>query len=452
MDFLFLFIGLAVGALVGYLIPKGKKNGDAQQDNSELEGRIHELDKENGKLEDRLQQAETFFRQQKTELDTARQKNETLNVEIGQWKSDYRNLEERLIEHKQEVDKLQKKFTLEFENVANKILKTNSREFAASNEKNLGDILQPLREKIESFERKVDETHKEELKDKASLKQELRHLVELNQKISKEAQNLTNALKGDNKTQGNWGEMILERVLERSGLTKGQEYVTQFSTQDQQDDGSLKRKQPDVIIHLPDNKHIIIDAKVSLLHYDAYVNAATEVEREAALKSHLTSLSAHIDGLSKKSYSAATELNAPDFVLLFLPIEASFSVAIQSDLSLFNYAWDRKIVIVSPTTLLATLKTISSIWKHEQQTKNAIKIAEQGGRLYDKFVGFLEDFAKIEKGLDDSQLAYQNALNKLKTGNGNLINRSVKLKELGLKTKKVIPEKFMDGEETSLED
>ncbi|MEM9023447.1 MAG: DNA recombination protein RmuC, partial [Bacteroidota bacterium] len=260
------------------------------------------------------------------------------------------------------------------------------------------------------------------------------------QKISQEANNLTNALKGDNKKQGNWGEVILERVLERSGLVKGQEYVTQFSTENV--DG--QKIQPDVIVHLPDDKHIIIDAKVSLVHYDQYVNASEEAEKALALKAHLASLRNHIKGLGDKNYQTAANLSTPDFVLLFVPIEASFSVAIQTDLDLFGYAWDRKVVLVSPTTLLATLRTISSIWKQERQSKNVQQIAKEGGLLYDKFVGFLEDMETIQKGLERSQSAYDAAMNKLQSGNGNLIGKAVKLRKLGAKTNKDIPEHLIE--------
>jgi DNA recombination protein RmuC len=262
--------------------------------------------------------------------------------------------------------------------------------------------------------------------------------------VKSEANNLANALKGDTKKQGDWGEIILEKVLERSGLIKGQEYQTQFNTKNI--DGS--RIQPDAVVFLPDNKHIIIDSKVSLVAYNAYVNSEDENEKQKHLKEHINSVRNHVKQLSEKKYQTSSEFNTPDFVLLFMPIESAFSAAIQNDQDLFAYAWDLKIVIVSPTTLLATLRTIASIWKQERQTKNALEIAKQSGALYDKFVGFLEDLDKIGKSIDASKSAYEDALNKLKTGRGNLISRVINIQKLGAQTQKQIPEKFkLDNED-----
>jgi DNA recombination protein RmuC len=263
-------------------------------------------------------------------------------------------------------------------------------------------------------------------------------------KVSSEANNLANALKGDTKKQGNWGEVILEKVLERSGLIKGQEYQTQFSTKNI--DGN--RIQPDAVVFLPDNKHIIIDSKVSLVAYNAFVNSENENEKQKFLKEHINSVKNHVKQLSEKNYQTSPDFNTPDFVLLFMPIESAFSAAIQSDQDLFAYAWDLKIVIVSPSTLLATLRTIASIWKQERQTKNALEIAKQSGALYDKFVGFLEDLDKIGKSIDASKIAYEDALNKLKTGRGNLINRVINIQKLGAQTQRQIPDKFkLDNDE-----
>lgn len=351
-------------------------------------------------------------------------------IEIATLKTVNDNLSEKLESQKLEIENLQKRLITEFENIASKILKERSDEFSVSNHKSLGDILNPLKERIQLFEKKVDETYDKELRDKISLREEVRKLTELNTRISEEANNLTKALKGDVKKQGNWGEVILERVLERSGLTRGQEYEREVVVEGA--DYSVQR--PDVIIHLPDNKHIVIDSKVSLVAYERLMSADTEEHRVAWLKDHINSLRSHVKLLSEKNYQNAQNINTPDFVLMFLPIEASFSVAVQGDSEIFAFAWERKIVIVSPTTLLATLRTISSIWKQENQTKNAQEIARLSGALYDKFIGFAEDMSKIKANIDRTSGAYDDAMKKMKDGSGNIIRTAEKIKELGAKT------------------
>jgi DNA recombination protein RmuC len=318
-------------------------------------------------------------------------------------------------------------------------MKQRTEEFTVSNQKSIGDLLNPLKEKITSFEQKVQSTYEKELRERVSLGEELKKLTEMNRQMSQDATNLTNALKGDAKKQGNWGEVILERVLERSGLTLGQEYrredVVEGST------GEVIR--PDVIIYLPDNKHIIVDSKVSLVAYERYVSADDDTIREKAIKEHILSIRNHVKGLSEKNYQNARNINTPDFVLLFMPIEAAFAAAVQSDPELFSYAWEKHIVIVSPTTLLATLRTIASIWKQENQTKNAQEIARLSGTLYDKLVGFAEDMEKIKLNIDRADKAYDEALKKLKDGKGNVIRTAEKIKELGAKTgNKSLPEAF----------
>ena len=341
---------------------------------------------------------------------------------------------------KEELEKVHKKYSTEFENIANKILDDKSKKFTDQNKTNLDIILNPLKERISDFEEKVEKAYKVESDERVTLKTEIKHLIDLNKQVSEEANNLAKALKGENKTQGNWGELILEKVLERSGLIQDQEYKLQFSTHN--DEG--KRIQPDVVIMLPEEKHIIIDSKVSLVAYEALVNVNSDEEREQYLKDHLLSVKTHIKQLSDKNYQSSSDFNTPEFVLLFIPIESSFSVAVQADQELFNFAWDKKIVIVSPSTLLATLRTISSIWKQERQTKNAIEIAKQSGALYDKFVGFIEDLDKIGKNIDASKNAYDGAINKLHKGTGNLVKRVQNIEKLGAKTSKKIPSKFIE--------
>lgn len=383
------------------------------------------------------------FDSQRTELANVREENTILNGRLEKAKAEYMSLQEKLQTQKDELEQIQKKFTIEFENIAGKILKKNSEEFTLANQKNIGEVLIPLKEKILLFERKVEDTYQKGLKDQTDLRAELKKLYELNNRMSTEAGNLTRALKGDVKKQGNWGEVVLERILERSGLNEGEQgYQKQFS--DMSEEG--KRLQPDIVINLPDNKHIIIDSKVSLIAYERAVNASSEEQRALHVKEHLASLKAHIKGLSQKHYQSALKLNSPDFVLLFIPIESSFSLAVQADHDLFSFAWDLKVVLVSPSTLLATLRTISSIWQHENQTRNAIEIARQSGALYDKFVGFVNDMEKIGNNLRITQNTYSDAMKKLSEGRGNLVSATERLRKMGAKATKTLPKQLLENE------
>lgn len=350
--------------------------------------------------------------------------------EISALKAVNESLSDILEKQKAEIEAMQKRLTAEFENIANKIMKERAVEFSESNQKNISEILNPLKEKIKDFESKIEKAYDAEMRDKISLREELKTLTKLNAKMSEDAENLTKALKGDVKKQGNWGEIILERVLERSGLTKGQEYDREVVVEGS--DASVQR--PDVIVHLPDNKHIIIDSKVSLVAYERFVTAENDEIQARNLKEHINSLRNHVKYLSEKNYQNALSINTPDFVLMFIPIEASFSVAVQADAELFSFAWERKIVIVSPTTLLATLRTISSIWKQENQTRNAQEIARLSGSLYDKFISFTEDMLRIKQNIDRAANSYDDAVKKMKEGKGNIVRTAEKIKELGAKT------------------
>ena len=354
--------------------------------------------------------------------------------------TEFKNAEVRLKENKEELDKLQEKFTKEFENLANKILDEKSTKFTEQNKENLKTILNPLQEKIKLFEDKVDKTHKESIDYHAALRQQILGLKEMNLQMSKETLNLTKALKGDSKTQGNWGELVLERVLEKSGLEKDREYFVQESHVN--DEG--KRVLPDVVIHLPDNKRMVIDSKVSLTAYEQYVNAEDETESNQQLKEHIASLKRHVIQLSEKKYEDIYKIESPDFVLLFVPIEPAFAVALKQDTNLYNQAFEKNIVIVTPTTLLATLRTIDTMWNNEKQQRNAIEIARQAGALYDKFSGLLSDLIGIGKKIDASKSDYNAAMNKLVEGKGNLITSVEKLKKMGAKTKKSLPENILE--------
>ncbi|MBS9768443.1 MAG: DNA recombination protein RmuC [Flavobacteriaceae bacterium] len=360
---------------------------------------------------------------------------EELLQKLTRTEAEKQALGETLQTQKQDLTNLQERFQTQFENLAGKILKQNTEDFSQTQQKKMVDLLSPLKEKIATFEKKVEETYEKGLKDQTDLRAELKKLHELNSKISLEANNLTKALKGDVKQQGNWGELVLERILDRSGLTKGVEYEREVVAENE----AGTRIRPDVIIKLPENKHIIVDSKVSLLAYEKAVNAETDEERLLYQKEHLNSIKKHIKGLADKHYQSASLFDSPDFVLLFIPVESSFSLAVQQDSELFNIAWDNKIVIVSPSTLLATLRTVSSIWRQEQQTQNVQEIARQGGALYDKFVNFYADLEKVGKKMQEAQTAYKDSMKKLYDGNDNLVRKAERLRDLGARTKKELP-------------
>ena len=379
-----------------------------------------------------------------TELEKMRADLATKMVEQATTVTKMEGLKEQLAEQKQAMADLQKRLTTEFENMANRILKERAAELSETSKKDLGAILNPLKDNIAEFKQQVREAYSLEMRDKAGLREQLKLLTEQNARISDEANNLTKALKGDVKQQGNWGEIVLERVLEMSGLHIGREFEREAVSKDDSD----AAKRPDVIVHLPDNKHVVIDSKVSLVAYDRLVNAPDNAAYETALKDQVSSLKKHVNELAAKNYPNLPGLNAPDFVLMFVPIEAMFSVAVDADKNLFAYAWEKKIVIVSPTTLLATLRTIASIWQQENQTKNAFEIARLGGVLYDKMVGFIDDFQKIKRSLDAADKAYNDALGKMSTGKGNMLNTATRIKELGAKAGKTIPQNLLqDAEE-----
>ena len=445
MDLIYLFSGIIIGGLSAWMISMYKyknKSSSNSENNQENKNLIEEIKLKKEFADEKVTNLTENLNLLKNELSVERDNKTELTGLLATKEAEYKNLQEKI----EDQERIQEKFSAEFKNLSNEILEEKTKKFTEQNKQNLEIILKPLDEKIKSFEKKVEETYEKGLKDQTDLQAELKKLHDLNSKISEEASNLTRALKGDVKKQGNWGEVILERILERSGLTKGSEYETQYHTINNEG----KKIQPDVVIHLPDKKHIIIDSKVSLVAYENFVNANDDKDKEKFAKAHLLSVKTHIKELSDKHYESPKELNTPDFVLLFIPIEASFSVAVQTDHDLFNYAWTRKVVIVSPSTLLATLLTISSIWKQKNQTKNALEIAEQGGKLFDKFVAFVEDLKKVGKKLNDAQISYDASMKKLESGPGNLIKKTEDLKRLGIRTKKTMPDEFLEEEPGSI--
>ena len=425
---LFLIIGLVcalVGVFLGWTLASFKKKGEL----SGLQERLHQ---EGTKLEE----IKNAFAKAQQETSDIRKEKDFLQNELTARNVEFENLEVRMNEKSEELSKLQEKFTKDFEIVASKILDEKSTKFKLQNQESLDKILKPLQEKIQTFEKRVEETNKEAIDRTASLREQIKNLSALNEQMSKEANNLTKALKGDSKMQGNWGELVLERVLEKSGLEKDREYFIQksFVTED----GS--RVLPDVVIHLPDNKKMIVDSKVSLRAYERFVNEEDPDDRLVHLKQHVNDLKRHVQQLSDKNYQDLYEIESPDFVLLFIPIEPAFAIAINSDNQLYNQAFEKNIVIVTPSTLLATLRTIDSMWNNEKQQQNAIEIARQAGGLYDKFHGLVTDLTSVGKKMDDAKQGYSAAMNKLVEGNGNLITRVENLKKMGAKAKKALPE------------
>ena len=363
-----------------------------------------------------------------------------LTKEIGAKTERIKFLEEQLQEQRDNSTKQEEKLSKEFQNLANKILEENSTKFKHQNKEQLTNILDPLNLQLSKFEKQVRETNEKSIERNASLIQKINSLESLNNQLSQEAINLTNALKGDNKTQGDWGEMQLEVLLEKSGLTKDIHFSTQGGYRDE--DGNLKK--PDFIIHLPDNKHLIIDSKVSLKAYDTFCNSEDETTQKLALKKHVDSIKSHYQDLSNKDYPNLYNINAPDHVLMFVPIEPALLLALHESREIYLDAFGKNIVLVSASTLLATLSTVSSIWKQEDQKRNALEIAKEGGLLYDKFEGFLSDLLKIGANLNSSKTSYDEAMNKLTSGNGNILKKIENLKKLGAKTKKQLPQNIID--------
>lgn len=431
-----ILIALTIGFYIGKLLSKTQSNAEKSNLEGQLTSQSHQL----AELKSSIQNLQ--IEKQKTQTEK-----EELAILLAKKENDFDNLLERTKEQKEEINHLQEKFSKEFENLANKILEEKTQKFTEQNKENLKNILSPLQDKILHFEKKVEDTHKESIDYHAALRQQIVSLSEMNAQMSKETINLTKALKGDSKMQGNWGELVLERVLEKSGLEKGREYEVQqaFTTTE----GT--RILPDVIIHLPDGKKMVVDSKVSLTAYEKYVNEEDDIQQNIHLKEHVNSVKRHVEQLSDKRYQDIYQMESPDFVLLFIPIEPAFALALQEDLTLYNKAFEKNIVIVTPSTLLATLRTIDSMWTNQKQQENAIEIARQAGALYDKFEGFVSDLIKIGKKMDEAKVEYSAAMNKLTEGKGNLVTSAEKLKKMGAKAKKALPEAILKRAENDEE-
>ncbi|MEJ8801868.1 DNA recombination protein RmuC [Pontibacter sp. H249] len=429
-----MIVGIAAflaGLVVTFLALKGKLNALQQAANQAaitqgvLEAQAKQKAGEADQLKAQLREAQT----ETLELTNALTKTET----------DYEHLNKRLHEQNKELEQLREKFLQQFQSISNQVLMNNAEHFNKASSENLERVLAPLKERIKEFESKVEQTYEKTLKDSVSLKEQITQLATLNQKMSQDALNLTRALKGESKTQGNWGEYLLESLLEKSGLRKGVHYEREEVRQN--DDKKVYR--PDVIVRLPEGKHLIIDSKLSLVAYEAYCSCEDDDQQEVYLRSHINSIRTHFTDLGRKDYHRLTGINSPDFVMMYIPLEPAFSLALQHDHDLFTDAFERNIVLVTTSTLLATLRTVAGVWRQEDQKRNVIKIAEESGKLYDKFVGFVDDLKTIGKHLEHSQSSYNAAMNKLTDGKGNLIRRVEILRELGAKTSKTIDDSLL---------
>lgn len=433
MEIIYLLIGLAAGVSIGILYGKTKVPKVDQ---------TLELDKFVSK---------ELFAAEKERSAKIEKENREKEELIGNLKGDVsarntliENLQSKLDEEGKRLIEQQKQLQTQFENMANTILEKKSEKFAEQNQKNIDQILKPLGEKIKSFEESVEDKYVKDQKNRAGLSEQIKQLQAANQKISQDAINLTKALKGDSKVQGDWGELQLEVLLEKSGLNKGVQFRTQNSMKDE--DGNDKR--PDCIIDLPDNKNLIIDSKVSLTAYEQYVNADDDLQKQVFIKQHIESLKKHIKDLASKDYPNLYSINAPDYVLMFIPIESALTSALQEDADIFNVALNKNIILVSTSTLMATMRTVSFIWQQENQKKNVLEIARQSGALYEKFCGFVNDLEGVGKAIDNAHKKYESAQNKLHTGRGNLVTSVEKIKKLGAKTNKSISQDLLDKSET----
>ncbi|MCU0418995.1 MAG: DNA recombination protein RmuC [Cyclobacteriaceae bacterium] len=431
MEIVYLLAGGVLGGVLGWFMARSRSL-------RETHGQAGQLVAE----QERGKSLEAQLTELKRLLDAERNRVLALTNSLASTEADYRNLEEKLEERKLEFADMQERFTAQFKNLANDIFEEKSKRFTEQNKTNLFDLLKPLGEKIVAFEKKVEDTHKDSISRNAALREQLENLQRLNVQMTREAENLTRALKGDSQAQGAWGEFILESILEKSGLERDREYSIQesFSTAE----GRLR---PDVIIRLPENRHVIIDSKVSLKAYNAFVNAENETDKATALKAHLLSIRQHMKGLADKNYQKNITENGLDFIILFIPIEPAYILAIQSEKGLYEEALEKRIVFVSPTLLIPSLQLIKNVWKQEYQNRHVLDIANKAGDLYDKFVGFTEDLITLGRHLETSKKYYEESMKKLSVGSGNLVRKVEDLKKLGAKASKTIDSKLLGRSE-----
>jgi len=430
MEAVWLIVGIFLGAGVAWYMARMKFSSGmpsstglvAEQERSKL-------------LQQQLSELKREFEMERARVLEA-------NNNLAATEADYRNLQEKLQDQRKELESVHEKFSVQFKNLANDILEEKTKKFTEQNKSSLFDLLKPLGEKLTEFEKRVEETHKDTISRNSALREQLENLQKLNLQMTREAENLTKALKGDSKTQGAWGEFILESILEKSGLEKDREYTIQqsFTTEE-------GRFRPDVIVRLPEDRHVIIDSKVSLTGYNNFVNAASEEEKKTALKAHIISIRQHMKGLAEKNYQKNISSSGLDFIIMFIPIEPAYILAIQSERGLYDDALEKRIVFVSPTLLIPSLQLIKNVWKQEYQNRHVMEIANKAGDLYDKFVNFTEDLITLGRHLDSSKKFYEESMKKLSVGSGNLVRRVEDLKKLGARTSKTMDQNILKRSE-----
>ena len=450
MNLLFLAIGLSVGAIAVYLILNERLKQSRQSDNelNNVQNKLQALTQSKIELEQNLKVLDSRYKMMEEEKNRYTENIKLLTDEITDLNktnavliTENKNLEEKLNSQKDELTELNKKFTVEFENIANRLFEKSSTKINQQSSEQLNQILKPFKERLSDLKSQINNTYEKDNEQRILLREQVKHLFDLNRQISTDAQNLTNALKSNSKVQGDWGEEILENILQQSGLHKNREYDVQSSFTNEE--GKILR--PDMIVHYPDNRDIVIDAKVSLTDYERYMSAENKVDQEIALKNHIHSIKQHIKELSEKNYQDLYQIETLDFVMMFVPIEGAYYLAIENEPTLWQYAYEKKIVLINPTNLITALKMISNLWQQDYQNKNVMEIARQSGGLYDSFVLLLDDLSKIEKKMNETQELFTNTQKRIATGKGNLIGRVEKIKKLGAKTKKSLPDKYTDA-------
>lgn len=431
------------------IISKEKEANILQQDLlDDLKNEFSKISAEYASLNIQFQELKQINQRQTSQIETHILEKQTLFAKNSELSAKNEGLQQSLDTQKEEIIKIQEDSKLQFENLANKILEEKTEKFTALNQNNLKNILEPFQEKIADLKNKVNEAYEKENKERFSLAEKVKELAELNQQISEDAKKLTRALKGESKTQGNWGEMILESILEKSGLVKGREYFLEHELRDEDNKAlfsefSGKKMRPDAVIKYPDERNVIIDSKVSLTAFTELVDETDTDVYSIKLSQHLGSIKNHINQLSQKAYDDYGK--SLDFVMMFIPSEPAYIAAMQADQNLWNYAYERRILLLNPSNLITSLKLIADLWKREYQNRNSIEIAERGARLYDKFVGFVENLEKVGRNLDQAKNVYNDAYKQLHTGNDNLVIQTQKLKSLGIKNKKDLPQSLIDN-------
>lgn len=420
----------------------------------ELKNQISKISAENDLQNRRIEEQSQINQNQTSEIKDLQSEKQNLIAVKSQLSAQNENLQKLLDSQKQEIEKMQEVAKVEFQNLANKILEEKTTKFTEQNQQNLKTILEPFQEKIVELKNKVNETYDKESKERFSLGEKVKELAQLNQQISDDAKKLTRALKGESKTQGNWGEMILESILEKSGLVKGREYFMEHELRDEDNralfsEFSGKKMRPDAVIKYPDERNVIIDSKVSLTAFTELVDETDAEVYNIKMNQHLQSVKNHIMQLSQKAYDDYGK--SLDFVMMFIPSEPAYIAAMQADQNLWNYAYERRILLLNPSNLITSLKLIADLWKREYQNRNSMEIAERGAKLYDKFVGFVENLEKVGKNIDQAKNVYNDAYKQLSTGNDNLVIQTQKLKALGIKNKKDLPQSLIDVSGNSIE-